>query len=104
MQEETEKNLFFKTIYPKPVSKECLEHWMGRSDFWGEGKVEYIEKRRACPAKGREGISVIFRDASYGQEDEALVRAYCLSVEWNWDVGAEFRISIKKPGLQGLRP
>ena len=23
---------------------------------------------------------------------------------WNWDVGAEFRISIKKPGLQGLRP
>lgn len=24
--------------------------------------------------------------------------------DWNWDVGAEFRISIKKPGLQGLRP
>ena len=23
---------------------------------------------------------------------------------WNWDVGAEFRISIKKPELQGLRP
>ena len=23
---------------------------------------------------------------------------------WNWDVDAEFRISIKKPGLQGLRP
>ena len=23
---------------------------------------------------------------------------------WNWDVGAEFRISIKRPGLQGLRP
>ena len=27
----------------------------------------------------------------------------CIIV-WNWDVGAEFRISIKKPGLQGLRP
>ncbi len=26
------------------------------------------------------------------------------TVRWNWDVGAEFRISIKKPGLQGLRP
>ena len=26
------------------------------------------------------------------------------SIIWNWDVGAEFRISIKKPGLQGLRP
>ena len=25
-------------------------------------------------------------------------------VAWNWDVGAEFRISIKKPELQGLRP
>ena len=24
--------------------------------------------------------------------------------KWNWDVGAEFRISIKKPGLQGPRP
>lgn len=24
--------------------------------------------------------------------------------KWNWDVGAEFRISIKKPELQGLRP
>ena len=23
---------------------------------------------------------------------------------WNWDVGAEFRISIKKPELRGLRP
>ena len=23
---------------------------------------------------------------------------------WNWDVGAEFRISIKTPELQGLRP
>ena len=23
---------------------------------------------------------------------------------WNWDAGAEFRISIKKPELQGLRP
>ena len=23
---------------------------------------------------------------------------------WNWDVGAEFRISIKKLELQGLRP
>ena len=27
-----------------------------------------------------------------------------LAVDWNWDVGAEFRISIKKPELQGLRP
>ena len=26
------------------------------------------------------------------------------TIIWNWDVGAEFRISIKKPGLQGLRP
>ena len=25
-------------------------------------------------------------------------------IGWNWDVGAEFRISIKKPELQGLRP
>ena len=24
--------------------------------------------------------------------------------QWNWDVGAEFRISIKKPELRGLRP
>lgn len=24
--------------------------------------------------------------------------------KWNWDVGAEFRISIKKPELRGLRP
>ena len=24
--------------------------------------------------------------------------------DWNWDVGAEFRISIKKLELQGLRP
>ena len=24
--------------------------------------------------------------------------------DWNWDVGAEFRISIKKPELRGLRP
>ena len=34
-----------------------------------------------------------FRD--YIDEERAI---------WNWDVGAEFRISIKKPGLQGLRP
>lgn len=27
-----------------------------------------------------------------------------LEYQWNWDVGAEFRISIKKPELQGLRP
>ena len=27
-----------------------------------------------------------------------------LATVWNWDVGAEFRISIKKPELQGLRP
>ena len=27
-----------------------------------------------------------------------------LEAPWNWDVDAEFRISIKKPGLQGLRP
>ena len=26
------------------------------------------------------------------------------TMEWNWDVGAEFRISIKKPELRGLRP
>ena len=26
------------------------------------------------------------------------------TIAWNWDVGAEFRISIKKPELQGLRP
>ena len=29
---------------------------------------------------------------------------YELYVNWNWDVGAEFRISIKKPELRGLRP
>ena len=28
----------------------------------------------------------------------------CARIKWNWDVGAEFRISIKKPELQGLRP
>ena len=27
-----------------------------------------------------------------------------LKTFWNWDAGAEFRISIKKPELQGLRP
>ena len=26
------------------------------------------------------------------------------NIPWNWDVGAEFRISIKKLELQGLRP
>ena len=31
-------------------------------------------------------------------------RKELLSSAWNWDVGAEFRISIKKPELQGLRP
>ena len=28
----------------------------------------------------------------------------CGGTVWNWDVGAEFRISIKKPELRGLRP
>ena len=27
-----------------------------------------------------------------------------MKLKWNWDVGAEFRISIKTPELQGLRP
>ena len=27
-----------------------------------------------------------------------------IRIVWNWDVGAEFRISIKKPELRGLRP
>ena len=37
---------------------------------------------------------------SYGDQDAKKMRFVC----WNWDVGAEFRISIKKPELQGLRP
>ena len=34
----------------------------------------------------------------------SILDEYRDQIEWNWDVGAEFRISIKKPELQGLRP
>ena len=37
-------------------------------------------------------------------ENELWSTVASLNSAWNWDVGAEFRISIKKPGLQGLRP
>ena len=43
---------------------------------------------------------------AFGFALAVLLSAYILFAKsrWNWDVGAEFRISIKKPGLQGLRP
>ena len=45
--------------------------------------------------KQRQAIEQFFRTYGAGMDFDA---------SWNWDVGAEFRISIKKPGLQGLRP
>ena len=37
-------------------------------------------------------------------ERACMMRQHAALKAWNWDVGAEFRISIKKPELQGLRP
>ena len=37
-------------------------------------------------------------------DEDARRAASQVPFHWNWDVGAEFRISIKKLGLQGLRP
>lgn len=42
-----------------------------------------------------------------GMGSKAIAKSTGISrntVRWNWDVGAEFRISIKKLELQGLRP
>ena len=50
---------------------------------------------------GRLGMSGVGADV-LGQLD--VDGTLTLESGWNWDVGAEFRISIKKPGLQGLRP
>ena len=40
----------------------------------------------------------------YGPSDWLNCSMVRVEEFWNWDVGAEFRISIKKPELQGLRP
>ena len=41
---------------------------------------------------------------SSGQLVGKTIKTKKVVIKWNWDVGAEFRISIKKLGLQGLRP
>ena len=41
---------------------------------------------------------------NFGRNERIAYPKPALELEWNWDAGAEFRISIKKPELQGLRP
>ena len=47
---------------------------------------------------------IILIDEAHNVADRGTGSQRARLAKWNWDVGAEFRISIKKPGLQGLRP
>ena len=76
-----------------PIAKRCevLEVSVSGYHAW--------VKRQRMPVKCKKVISddTVLKQAK-------IIRNEMESPKWNWVVGAEFRISIKKPELQGLRP
>ena len=64
--------------------------------------VKFSERVSAWPQHEVDAVlRALLRSASEEELKELVAHLIRL---WNWDVGAEFRISIKKPELQGLRP
>lgn len=77
-----------------------------RTGIMSEGVVQVREEGTPQGSPLSPILSLIVLDELDKYLDKRGLK-YCRFADdcnWNWDVGAEFRISIKKPELQGLRP
>ena len=90
------------------ISKSTLQRYLDRI------KQTKLTLEQAIDLKPKDlesclGLGTAVRSGFYEPDFETVycrhnVRGKNRRTLWNWDVGAEFRISIKKPELQGLRP
>ena len=86
-----------RTVSPNTITGE-VELWS--IPAYDAGSPEKVNSKHIGSSKKE----VVNGDVLLSKIVPNIKRAWIVKSDWNWDVGAEFRISIKKPELRGLRP